>query len=71
MSDGDFEIKLKIHSLNCLSCFYLYLELQDDFFSEFVSFYVFLNCLLAMIFPPKYFGVLFCLMPNCYSSKAE
>ena len=30
-SDDDFEIKSKIYSFNCLSCFYSYLELQDDF----------------------------------------
>ena len=31
LSDDDFEIKSKIDSFNCLSCFYSYLELQDDF----------------------------------------
>ena len=31
LSDDDFEIKSKIHSFNCLSCFYSYLELHDDF----------------------------------------
>ena len=30
-TDDDFEIKSKIYSLNCLSCFYSYFELQDDF----------------------------------------
>ena len=29
-NDDDLEIKSKIYSLNCLSCFYSYLELQDD-----------------------------------------
>ena len=27
----EFEIKSKIHSFNCLSCFYSYLELQNNF----------------------------------------
>ena len=37
--DNDFETKSKNHSFNCLSCFYSYLELQDDFiFRNFVLF---------------------------------
>ena len=40
LSDDNFEIKSKIYSLNSLSCFYLYFELQDDYFSEFVSLYI-------------------------------
>ena len=31
LPDNDFEIKSKIYSLNCLSCFYSYFELQDVF----------------------------------------
>ena len=49
LSDDDFEIKSKIHSVNCLSCFYSYLELQDDFIFRNLSLYIFLNCRLAMV----------------------
>ena len=41
----DFEIKSKIYSFNCLSCFYSYLELQDDFI--FRNLFLFIFKLLA------------------------
>ena len=42
------EINLKIHSLNCLSCFYSYFELQDVFILRNL-FCIFLSCRLAEI----------------------
>ena len=53
LSDNDFEIKSKIYSLSCLSCFcnsYLILDCMMTSFSEFVSFYIFSNCQLAVVF---------------------
>ena len=41
LSDDYFEIKSIIHSFNCLSCFYSYLELQNDF--------IFLNLFLYFL----------------------
>jgi hypothetical protein len=39
-SVDDFEIlKSKIYCLNCLSFFYSYFQFQDDYFSEFVSYF--------------------------------
>ena len=43
LSDDDFEIQSKIYSFNCLSCFYSYLELQDDFI--FRNLFLFINFL--------------------------
>ena len=41
LSVDDFEIKSKIYSLNCLSCFYSYFELQDDFILRILFVFIF------------------------------
>ena len=41
LSDDYFEIKSIIHSFNCLSYFYSYLELQDDFIFQNLFLFIF------------------------------